>query len=226
LLQHDTIDHLRRSWLLTDCAGHGPVRGGAAKFVPETFATRRIRRFVGWGYPAWFRFVAAPGRLAAGHAADASWVPASWWSSGRRRLTHIVNQDPLSESVSAPCTWRWRAWWPGRTRPATPQRHGDLRESDRHRAAVPRAAAPGWLTMAWRPSPAARRSGAGWATRSTVAQALGTPSRQVRCRPVDEVVRRHGRPHPPGRDRRRRSSCRATTTLTTHVHFLDSSWPG
>lgn len=83
--------------------------GGAAKFVPgETFfGPPYSEKFVDWGYPAWFRFVVGAGEI----------VGAALLVTPRRRflgasvlvvilvgavLTHIVNQDPLSESVSAP----------------------------------------------------------------------------------------------------------------------------
>jgi hypothetical protein len=63
-------------------------------------------RFVDWGYPSWFRLVVGAGELVGGALL-----------SPRRRflgagllvvilvgatLTHVVNGDPLSESVSAP----------------------------------------------------------------------------------------------------------------------------
>jgi uncharacterized membrane protein YphA (DoxX/SURF4 family) len=85
------------------------IAGGLAKLVPDgTFAgTPYSERFVDWGYPSWFRFVVGSGEIA---GAVLLLVP-------RRRflgaallgvilvgavLTHIVNQDPLSESAMAP----------------------------------------------------------------------------------------------------------------------------
>ncbi|HMG42681.1 MAG TPA: DoxX family protein [Acidimicrobiales bacterium] len=85
------------------------VIGGAAKFLPgETmFGPEYSERFVDWGYPTWFRFVVGAGEVLA----------AVLLTQPRRRflgagilvvilggavLTHVLNQDPLSESVSAP----------------------------------------------------------------------------------------------------------------------------
>ena len=77
--------------------------GGVAKFVVPSYDGR----FVDWGYPGWFRFVVGAGEIAA----------AVLLVQPRRRflgaallvvvltgatLTHIVNQDPLTESLSAP----------------------------------------------------------------------------------------------------------------------------
>ena len=85
------------------------IAGGVAKFVPDgTFSgTPYSERFADWGYPSWFRFVVGSGEI----------VGAALLLVPRRRflgavllgviligavLTHIVNQDPLSESVMAP----------------------------------------------------------------------------------------------------------------------------
>jgi uncharacterized membrane protein YphA (DoxX/SURF4 family) len=77
--------------------------GGVAKFVVPSYDGR----FVDWGYPGWFRFVVGAGEIA---AAVLLVLP-------RRRflgaallvvvltgatLTHILNQDPLTEGLSAP----------------------------------------------------------------------------------------------------------------------------
>ena len=85
------------------------VAGAVAKFAPgETFAGDPYsEQFADWGYPSWFRFVVGSGEVV---GVVLLLVP-------RRRflgaallgvilvgaiLTHIVNQDPLSEAVMAP----------------------------------------------------------------------------------------------------------------------------
>jgi len=79
------------------------VAGGLIKLTAPSMG----ERFVDWGYPSWFRLVVGAGELVGG----------ALLLSPRRRflgaallvvilvgatLTHIVNGDPLSESVSAP----------------------------------------------------------------------------------------------------------------------------
>jgi uncharacterized membrane protein YphA (DoxX/SURF4 family) len=85
--------------------------GAATKFYPgETFFGPPYSvKFVDWGYPSWFRFVVGAGELL---AAVLLVIP-------RRRfrfmgaatlvvilvgatITHIANQDPLAERISAP----------------------------------------------------------------------------------------------------------------------------
>ena len=85
------------------------VAGAVARFAPgETFAGAPYsEQFADWGYPSWFRFVVGSGEIM---GAALLLVP-------RRRfpgaallgvilvgaiLTHVVNQDPLSEAVMAP----------------------------------------------------------------------------------------------------------------------------
>jgi uncharacterized membrane protein YphA (DoxX/SURF4 family) len=85
------------------------VAGAVAKFAPgETFAGAPYsEQFADWGYPSWFRFVVGSGEI----------VGAALLLVPRRRfpgaallgvilvgavLTHVVNQDPLSEAVMAP----------------------------------------------------------------------------------------------------------------------------
>jgi uncharacterized membrane protein YphA (DoxX/SURF4 family) len=85
------------------------VAGGVAKFAPgETFAGAPYsEQFADWGYPSWFRFVVGAGEI----------VGAVLLLFPRRRflgaallgvilvgavLTHVVNQDPVSEAVMAP----------------------------------------------------------------------------------------------------------------------------
>lgn len=79
------------------------VVGGLIKLTAPSMG----ERFVDWGYPSWFRLVVGAGELVGG----------ALLLSPRRRflgaallvvilvgatLTHVVNGDPLSESVSAP----------------------------------------------------------------------------------------------------------------------------
>jgi uncharacterized membrane protein YphA (DoxX/SURF4 family) len=79
------------------------VVGGLIKLTAPSIG----ERFVDWGYPSWFRLVVGAGELVGG----------ALLLSPRRRflgaallavilvgatLTHVVNGDPLSESVSAP----------------------------------------------------------------------------------------------------------------------------
>jgi len=98
-------------WLLTGLCWFLALEfvvGGAAKFLPgETWFGRPFdERFVEWGYPAWFRFVVGAGEIVGGVLLVT-----------RRRflgaallvviltgatITHIVNQDPLSDASSAP----------------------------------------------------------------------------------------------------------------------------
>jgi uncharacterized membrane protein YphA (DoxX/SURF4 family) len=83
--------------------------GGVSKFLPgeSFFGEPYADRFVDWGYPAWFRFVVGAGEI----------VGAVLLVIPRRRflgavvltvilvgavLTHLVNQDPLAESIAAP----------------------------------------------------------------------------------------------------------------------------
>jgi uncharacterized membrane protein YphA (DoxX/SURF4 family) len=80
------------------------IAGAVAKFAP---GGPYAEKFAEWGYPSWFRFVVGSGELV---GAVLLLVP-------RRRflgaallgvilvgaiVTHIVNQDPLSEAVMAP----------------------------------------------------------------------------------------------------------------------------
>lgn len=83
--------------------------GGAVKFLPgETvFGPPYAERFTDWGYPSWFRFVVGGGELV---AAALLLVPRRRYAGAAilvvvltgAVLTHVVNQDPLGESVSAP----------------------------------------------------------------------------------------------------------------------------
>jgi uncharacterized membrane protein YphA (DoxX/SURF4 family) len=85
------------------------VGGGITKYMPgETFfGPAYAEKFSDWGYPSWFRFVVGTAEL----------VAAALLVMPRRRvygaailivvllgavITHIANQDPLSESVAAP----------------------------------------------------------------------------------------------------------------------------
>lgn len=79
------------------------LAGGLIKLTAPSMG----ERFVDWGYPSWFRLVVGAGELVGG----------ALLLSPRRRflgaallvvilvgaaLTHVVNGDPLSASVSAP----------------------------------------------------------------------------------------------------------------------------
>jgi uncharacterized membrane protein YphA (DoxX/SURF4 family) len=79
------------------------VVGGLIKLTAQSMG----ERFVDWGYPSWLRLVVGVGELVGG----------ALLLSPRRRfvgaallvvilvgatLTHVVNGDPLSESLSAP----------------------------------------------------------------------------------------------------------------------------
>jgi uncharacterized membrane protein YphA (DoxX/SURF4 family) len=85
------------------------VLGGAAKFYPgETFfGPSYAVKFVGWGYPAWFRFVVGSGELL---SAALLFFPRTRFLGAAilvviltgAVITHIANQDPLSQSASAP----------------------------------------------------------------------------------------------------------------------------
>jgi uncharacterized membrane protein YphA (DoxX/SURF4 family) len=85
------------------------VAGGAAKFYPgETFfGPSYAVKFVDWGYPAWFRFVVGTGEIV---SAALLFVPRTRFVGAAILLviltgaviTHIANQDPLSQSTSAP----------------------------------------------------------------------------------------------------------------------------
>ena len=85
------------------------VLGGAAKFYPGDtfFGPSYAVKFVGWGYPAWFRFVVGAGELL---SAALLVVPRTRFVGAAilvviltgAVITHIANQDPLSQSISAP----------------------------------------------------------------------------------------------------------------------------
>jgi uncharacterized membrane protein YphA (DoxX/SURF4 family) len=85
------------------------VLGGAAKFYPgETFfGPSYAVKFVDWGYPAWFRFVVGTGELL---SAALLFVPRTRFVGAGilvviltgAVITHIANQDPLAQSISAP----------------------------------------------------------------------------------------------------------------------------
>jgi uncharacterized membrane protein YphA (DoxX/SURF4 family) len=85
------------------------ILGGAAKFYPgETFfGPSYAEKFVDWGYPAWFRFVVGSGELV---AAALLAIPRTRFHGAALLvviltgavITHIANQDPLSQSTSAP----------------------------------------------------------------------------------------------------------------------------
>jgi uncharacterized membrane protein YphA (DoxX/SURF4 family) len=93
------------SWLLALSF----VVGAVTKFLPgdSFFGPPYSEKFVDWGYPAWFRFVVGSGEF----------LGAVLLVLLRRRflgaallgviligavVTHIANQDPLTESVAAP----------------------------------------------------------------------------------------------------------------------------
>lgn len=83
--------------------------GAVTKFWPgETFFGPPYSvKFADWGYPAWFRFPVGLGELA---AAGALLFPRLRFLAACLLIvitagglvTHLVSQDPISESVSAP----------------------------------------------------------------------------------------------------------------------------
>lgn len=94
-------------WLLALSFTAGAITkfANAASFAGDPYAVK----FVDWGYPSWFRFVVGAGEL----------VGAILLVIPRRRfrflgcallvvilvgavITHIVNTDPISESIMAP----------------------------------------------------------------------------------------------------------------------------
>lgn len=85
------------------------VLGGGFKFVSgETFfGPSYEEKFVDWGYPGWFRFVVGIGELLGGILLL---FPRTRFPGAAGLviilvgavLTHIVNQDPLGHSISAP----------------------------------------------------------------------------------------------------------------------------
>jgi uncharacterized membrane protein YphA (DoxX/SURF4 family) len=112
MAQNDRPDTARRSRLLAGVTWYLTVSfivGGLVKFAPgETFfGSPYSERFVDWGYPGWFRFLVGAGEIVGGlllisrrgRFAGASLLVAILVGAV---LTHIANQDPLSESVSAP----------------------------------------------------------------------------------------------------------------------------
>ena len=100
--------------------------GAVTKFLPgeSFFGPPYSEKFVEWGYPSWFRFVVGSGEL----------VGAILLTIPRRRflgaallsvilvgavVTHVVNQDPLGESLAAPVTLALVATVLWATRPAS-----------------------------------------------------------------------------------------------------------
>jgi uncharacterized membrane protein YphA (DoxX/SURF4 family) len=85
--------------------------GAATKFYPGAtfFGPPYSVKFVDWGYPSWFRFIVGAGELL---AAVLLVIPERRFRfMGAATLvvilvgaviTHIANQDPLAESISAP----------------------------------------------------------------------------------------------------------------------------
>lgn len=64
-------------------------------------------KFDGWGYPFWFRFVVATGELVgAALLLNPRWrflgAAMLFTITAGGSLTHLINQDPLGHSVSAP----------------------------------------------------------------------------------------------------------------------------
>jgi uncharacterized membrane protein YphA (DoxX/SURF4 family) len=117
-------------WLLATSFALGAV----AKFLPgdSFFGDPYAVKFVEWGYPAWFRFVVGTGELV---AAVLLVIP-----SRRTRflgcallvvilvgavVTHLLNTDPVGESIMAPImlaitgtlAWRLRSARPALSRP-------------------------------------------------------------------------------------------------------------
>jgi uncharacterized membrane protein YphA (DoxX/SURF4 family) len=84
------------------------ILGGAAKFYPGDtfFGPSYAVKFVGWGYPAWFRFVVGAGELV---AAMLLALPRTRFHGAAilvviltgAVITHIVNPDPLTQGISA-----------------------------------------------------------------------------------------------------------------------------
>lgn len=113
------------------------VVGGVVKFVASSYGDR----FVDWGYPSWFRFVVGAGEV----VGAVLLTRPRWRFAGAAVLvviltgavaTHVLNQDPLAESVSAPfhlvlvavVAWATRpAGW-GELRTALPGRLGHQAE--------------------------------------------------------------------------------------------------
>jgi uncharacterized membrane protein YphA (DoxX/SURF4 family) len=113
------------------------VAGGGAKFMPGAVGEwpPYSERFVDWGYPSWFRFVVGSIELA---AAPLLVMPRYRLVAAGLLLpvlngaivTHIINSDPISESIAAPVVlvlvaviawvsapWDWTTAWSG-ARPA------------------------------------------------------------------------------------------------------------
>lgn len=64
-------------------------------------------KFDGWGYPAWFRFVVGSGELiGAALLLSRRWrflgAVVLFTITAGGTLTHLINQDPIGHSVSAP----------------------------------------------------------------------------------------------------------------------------
>lgn len=85
--------------------------GGITKYAPgETFfGPPYSEKFVEWGYPSWFRFIVGTGELIGGvlllvpRFRFIGCVLLSLILEGAT-VTHIVNNDPLAESIAAPIT--------------------------------------------------------------------------------------------------------------------------
>lgn len=85
--------------------------GAVTKFAPgETFfGPPYSEKFVEWGYPSWFRFIVGTGELIGGVLLV---VPRFRFIGclllalilEGATVTHIVNNDPLAESIAAPAT--------------------------------------------------------------------------------------------------------------------------
>ena len=105
--------------------------GAFTKFQsgPGLFGEDYAVKFTDWGYPSWFRFLVGTGEL---FAAILLLVPRRAFRFIAAAtlvviltgavITHIANQDPISEGISAPLhlaisavlawvfrPWRWRA---------------------------------------------------------------------------------------------------------------------
>jgi len=93
------------------CLAASFLVGAVTKFSggPSFFGPSYAVKFVEWGYPSWMRFVVGTGELVGGLALL---VPARRFIGAAMlavitagaTLTHVINHNPISESVAAPVT--------------------------------------------------------------------------------------------------------------------------